>query len=182
MRHRQTTPSLNRTPSHRKAMFRNMVTSLLRHEKIRTTEAKAKALRPIAEKLITLGKRESLHARRHAARYVRDKAVVKKLFDDLAPRYAERPGGYTRITKLPARAGDAAEMAVIELVEAEMKAKKKKPKRKGGPRTAAQDAVKAAAAEAAEEAEDAVEADEAPADADEEASDDAADDEDKEED
>jgi len=159
MRHRQTTPSLNRSPSHRKAMFRNMVTALLRHEKIRTTSAKAKALRPIAEKLITLGKRESVHARRHAARFVRDKAVVKKLFDDLAPRYAERPGGYTRIIKLSARPGDAADMAVIELVEAEIKAKKpkKSKKRKGGPRTAAQDTAAAAAEVVEAEADEATE-------------------------
>lgn len=144
MRHRCTTPKLGRTASHRDAMLRNMVTDLFRHEKIRTTQAKAKVLRPYAEKLITLGKRETLHARRRAARLIRDKLVLRKLFDDLAPRYAERPGGYTRITKLPQRAGDNAHMAVIELVEAEMKARKSKPKKRGGPRTAAQDTVEAA--------------------------------------
>lgn len=122
-------------------MLRNMVTDLLRHEKIRTTEAKAKVLRPLAERMITLGKRESLHARRHAARVIRDKAVLSKLFDDLAPRYAERLGGYTRITKLATRPGDRAEMAVIELVEAELKPRKRKPKKKAGPRTASQDTV-----------------------------------------
>ena len=151
MRHRQTTPKLGRTPSHRKAMLRNMVTDLLRHERVRTTQAKAKALRPLAERMITLGKRESLHARRHAARVIRDKTVIKKLFDDLAPRYADRPGGYTRITKLSSRAGDAADMAVIELVEAEMQARPKR-KKKGGPRTAAQDTAAVAAAAAAEAA------------------------------
>jgi large subunit ribosomal protein L17 len=150
MRHRQTTPKLGRTHSHRNAMLRNMVTDLLRHGRVRTTEPKAKALRPLAERMITLGKRESLHARRQAARVIRDKDVVRKLFDELAPRYAERPGGYTRIIKLPARSGDAADMAMIELVEAEMVRKeRKKPRKKGGPRTAAQDT--AAAAPAVEE-------------------------------
>lgn len=153
MRHRQTTPKLNRTPSHRKAMLRNMVTDLLRHGRVRTTQAKAKALRPLAERMITLGKRETLNARRHAARVIRDKTVLKKLFDELAPRYAERPGGYTRIVKLPARSGDGADLALIELVEAEISKKpaRKKAKR-GGPRTAAQDTAAAAAAtEAASE-------------------------------
>jgi large subunit ribosomal protein L17 len=133
MRHRQTTPKLGRTPSHRKAMLRNMVTDFFRHEKIRTTQAKAKALRPYAEKLITMGKKDNLTARRQAARFVRDKGVLKKLFDDLAPRYSDRPGGYTRIIKLSSRAGDHAEMAIIELVEAEMTTRKprKKPKYKG---------------------------------------------------
>ena len=141
MRHRQTTATLGRTPAHRKAMLRNMVTDLLRHEKIRTTEAKAKVLRPLAERMITLGKRESLHARRHAARIIRDKAVLSKLFDDLAPRYAERSGGYTRIIKLSSRPGDRADMAIIELVEAELPQRKRK--KKTGPRTASQDTVAA---------------------------------------
>jgi len=160
MRHRKTTPKLGRKASHRKAMTRNMVTDFLRNERLRTTEAKAKALRPVAEKLITLGKRESLHARRSAARLIRDDAVVRKLFDDLAPRYAERPGGYTRITKLPARGGDAADMAIIELIGAELRAAPARPKgKRGGPRTAADDAAKAEAtaepaAEAAEPAQD----------------------------
>jgi len=162
MRHRQTTPKLGRTASHRDSMMRNMVTDLLRHERVRTTTVKAKALRPIAEKMITLGKKESLHARRNAARVIRDKAVVKKLFDDLAPRYAQRPGGYTRIIKLAARPGDGAEMAIIELVEATVKETKPRAKRKkGGPRTAAQDtaAAKAAAEPVAEaEAEESSEA------------------------
>jgi large subunit ribosomal protein L17 len=151
MRHRQTTPKLGRTHSHRNAMLRTMVTDLLRHGRIRTTQPKAKALRPLAERMITLGKRESLHARRQAARVIRDKDVLRKLFDELAPRYAERPGGYTRIIKLPARSGDAADMAMIELVEAEMGPRKtrSKPKKKGGPRTAAQDTAAAAAVEEA---------------------------------
>ena len=154
MRHRRTTPKLGRTPAHRKAMLRSMVTDLLRHERIRTTAPKARALRPVAERMITLGKRESLHARRQAARVIRSNEVVKKLFDTIAPRYAERPGGYTRITKLATRAGDHAEMAVIELVEAEMPERSKKKRRPAvepktkqtGPRTAAQDAAAAVAA------------------------------------
>lgn len=157
MRHRKTTPTLQRSPSHRKAVLRTMVTQLLRHERLRTTQAKAKALRRVAEKMITLGKRESLHARRNAARTIRDKGVVKKLFDDLAPRYAQRPGGYTRIIKLPSRPGDGADMAIIELVEAEMETKpRREDKPSAGPRTAAQDAAAAAAA-AETEAEEATE-------------------------
>ncbi len=134
MRHRHTTPKLGRTPAHRKAMMRNMVTDFFKHEKIQTTQAKAKALRPYAEKLITLGKKGTLTSRRQAARFVRDKAVLKKLFDEIAPRYSERPGGYTRIIKLGgSRAGDHALMAIIEMVEADMpeRKKRKKPKYKG---------------------------------------------------
>lgn len=150
MRHRRTTATLGRSPAHRKAMFRNMVTDLLRHEKIRTTEAKAKVLRPLAERMITLGKRESLHARRYAARVIRDKAVLRKLFDDLAPRYAERPGGYTRIIKLSSRPGDRADMAIIELVEAELQPRKRKSRKKTGPRTASQDTAAAVVPDAPE--------------------------------
>jgi len=116
MRHRKTGRKLNRTPSHRRAMLRNMATSLFLHERIETTTAKAKELRPYAERLITLAKRGDLHARRLAAGKVRDRAVVGKLFDELGPRFQDRPGGYTRILKLGARKGDAADMALIELV------------------------------------------------------------------
>jgi len=116
MRHRRKVAKLNRTASHRDAMLRNMTTDLLRHEKIRTTLAKAKAVRPVAERMITLGKKDTLHARRRAARWVRDPVVVRKLFSELAPRYGERHGGYTRITKLGSRAGDRADMAIIEFV------------------------------------------------------------------
>lgn len=159
MRHRQTTPQLGRTPAHRKAMMRNMVTDFFRHEKIRTTKAKAKALRPYAEKLITMGKKDNLTARRQAAKVLRDKAVLKKLFDDLAPRYADRPGGYTRIIKLTARAGDNTEMAIIELVEAEMTERKKRKKPKySGPLTAAGDMASRAVDAVTDAAEDAVEA------------------------
>jgi len=161
MRHRLTTPKLGRTPAHRKAMLRNMVTDFFKHEKIRTTQAKAKALRPYAEKLITLGKKDTLTSRRQAARFVRDKAVLKKLFDELAPRYSERPGGYTRIIKLGGtRAGDDAQMAIIEMVEAEMpeRKKRKKPKYKGPLAAAADTAPKAEVVEeVVEEAEDAAE-------------------------
>jgi len=101
---------------HRNAMFRNMVTSLLRHERIETTEPRAKAIRSLAEKMITLGKKGDLHARRQAVSFILDQEVVKKLFADLAPKYAERPGGYTRIIKIGPRRGDAAQMVLIELV------------------------------------------------------------------
>jgi len=110
-------------------MFRNMATSFFQHERIITTDAKAKELRPIAEKLITLGKRGDMHARRQAAAYIRDKKVVQKLFEIIALRYKERPGGYTRIVKLGIRPGDNAPQSVIELVEEEMAPRKaaKKP-------------------------------------------------------
>jgi large subunit ribosomal protein L17 len=98
-------------------MFRNQLASLIEHERIRTTLHKAKELRPLAEKMITQGKRDSLHARRLVRRWVEDRTLIKKLFDDIAPRFAERPGGYTRIVKLGPRLGDAAEMAILELVE-----------------------------------------------------------------
>ena len=105
-------------------MFRNMVTSLLEHERITTTDTKAKELRSIAERMITLGKKGDLHATRQAAAYIRDKKVVTKLFTVIAPRFAERPGGYTRIIKLGIRPGDNAPVSILELVEAEMKPKK----------------------------------------------------------
>jgi large subunit ribosomal protein L17 len=110
---------LGRSPDHRLAMFRNQVTDLLRHGKIVTTEAKAKEVRSIAEKVITLGRQGTLHARRRALRVVSDKDVLKKIFDELGPRYADRPGGYTRIVKLGARQGDGARMAQLELVQKE---------------------------------------------------------------
>jgi large subunit ribosomal protein L17 len=117
MRHNNAGRRLGRTTSHRIAMFRNMVTSFLTHEKIVTTDAKAKEIRPIAEKLITLGKRGDLHALRQASSYIRDKKAVKKLFTVIAPRYSDRLGGYTRIIKLGIRSGDAAPLSVIEMVE-----------------------------------------------------------------
>jgi len=108
---------LGRTSAHRSAMFRNQLASLIDNERIVTTLPKAKELRPIAEKLITLAKNDSVHARRQAARQVQDDALIAKLFDTLGPRFSTRPGGYTRILKLGARRGDAAEMAILELVE-----------------------------------------------------------------
>ncbi len=126
MRHRKAGRKLNRTPSHRKAMLRNMVTQLLDHEQMITTVAKAKELRPYAEKMITLGKRETLHARRQALAVVRRKEVVAKLFGTLAARYAKRPGGYTRIIRLGNRKGDAAPLALIELVDRDTSAAAKK--------------------------------------------------------
>ena len=117
MRHRVSGRKLGRTSSHRRAMFRNQLASLIEHERIRTTLPKAKELRPLAEKMITQGKRDSLHARRLVRRWVDDRSLIKKLFDDIAPRFAERAGGYTRIIKLGPRLGDAAEMAILEFVE-----------------------------------------------------------------
>ncbi len=120
MRHRRSGRKLNRTPSHRKAMLRNMVTAFLDSERIITTLPKAKELRPFAEKMITLGKRESLHARRQALAVIRRKEVVHKLFEELAPRFADRQGGYTRIIRIGTRKGDSAEMAVIEFLGSEL--------------------------------------------------------------
>lgn len=116
MRHRNKGRQLSRTATHRKATLRNLATALFRHERIETTTAKAKELRPYAERLITLARRGDVHARRLAGRKIQDRQVLGKLFDDIAPRYAERPGGYTRILKVGNRKGDAAEMSLIELV------------------------------------------------------------------
>ncbi|MEJ2056255.1 MAG: 50S ribosomal protein L17 [Desulfofustis sp.] len=116
MRHGKSGRKLGRTSSHREAMFRNMVTSLFEHERIVTTEKKAKELRPIAEKMITLAKRGDLHARRQALSYIQSKDVVAKLFDEIQSQFADRQGGYTRIIKTGNRQGDAAPMAIIELV------------------------------------------------------------------
>jgi large subunit ribosomal protein L17 len=117
MRHRKSGRKLGRSASHRKALFRNMVTSLLEHERIQTTDAKAKELRGIADKMITLGKRGDLHARRQALSVIRDKDVTAKVFGELADRYRDRPGGYTRVIKVGHRAGDAAPVSIIELVD-----------------------------------------------------------------
>ena len=126
MRHNKSGRRLGRTTSHRVAMFRNMVTSFLNHERITTTDAKAKELRSIAEKMITLGKKGDLHALRQAASYIREKSVVTKLFTTIAPRYSERSGGYTRIIKLGLRPGDNASLSMIELVEEQFTPKAKK--------------------------------------------------------
>lgn len=116
MAHRIAGRRLSRSASHRLAMFRNQITDLVRYGKIVTTEAKAREVRSIAEKVITLSKDGTLHARRRALRIVSDKDVVKKIFDELGPRYASRPGGYTRMIKLGSRQGDGARMAQLELV------------------------------------------------------------------
>jgi large subunit ribosomal protein L17 len=123
MRHGKAGRKLNRTASHRKAMFANMAASLIEHEQIVTTLPKAKEIRPIVEKLVTLGKRGDLHARRQAISQIRDVAVVSKLFDAIASRYATRNGGYLRIMKAGFRQGDNAAMAVIEFVERDVDAK-----------------------------------------------------------
>jgi large subunit ribosomal protein L17 len=116
MKHKVAGRKLGRNPAHRKAMLRNLVTSLLEHERIVTTVPKAKEARRIADKMITLGKRGDLHARRQAMSYIRTKSIVAKLFDELSEQYADRQGGYTRIIRTGTRFGDAAPMAIVELV------------------------------------------------------------------
>ena len=123
MRHGNAHRKFNRTAEHRRAMFANMCAALIKHEQITTTLPKAKDLRPIVEKLITLGKRGGLHARRQAIAEIRDVAMVKKLFDVLGPRYKERHGGYTRVMKLGFRQGDNAPLGVIEFVDRDVNAK-----------------------------------------------------------
>lgn len=118
MRHLKSGRKLSRTSSHRWALIRNLITSLLREEKIQTTDPKAKELRRWVDRVITLGKQGSLHARRQALGIVQDKAVVRKLFDSIAPRFKDRPGGYTRIIKVGIRHGDAAPISLVELVSA----------------------------------------------------------------
>ena len=119
MRHQRSGKKLGRTPAHRKALYSNLAGALIEHGRISTTEAKAKAVKPFAEKMITLGKRGDLHARRQALAALRSNDVVHRLFADVAPRFADRPGGYTRIVKLGMRQGDAAEMVYLELVDYE---------------------------------------------------------------
>ena len=141
MRHRKAGLKLNRTPSHRNAMFRNMVTSLLKHDRIRTTGTKAMELRRWADHIITLAKRGDLHARRQALSIVREKDVVHKLFEDAAERFGAISGGYTRVVKLGTRPGDAAPVALVELVVSQdtkkKKTKKKKSKTAAAPKKAA---------------------------------------------
>ncbi len=123
MRHARSGRKLNRTASHRKAMFANMAVALIKHEQIKTTLPKAKDLRRVVDRLITLGKRGGLHARRQALATLRDDGIATKLFDDLGPRYKDRPGGYTRVIKAGFRYGDMAPMALIELVDRDPNAK-----------------------------------------------------------
>jgi len=130
MRHRNAGWKLGRNTSHRRSLLRNLVTSLIERERIITTVPKAKALRPLAEKMITLGKTETLHARRQAAAYLTTPASVQKLFDTISARFGQREGGYTRITHLGFRSGDGADMALIELIGSELKEKAPEKKKK----------------------------------------------------
>lgn len=155
MRHRKQGRKLNRTSSHRDAMFRNMVTSLFKHERIKTTDAKAKELRVWADNMVTLAKKGDLHARRQALAIIREKAVVHKLFDETVKRFADVSGGYTRVIKLGFRAGDAARMSLVELVDpAEKKGQPKKAKPVVAPAPTKDEPVEEAAVEASEVASD----------------------------
>ena len=146
MRHLKSGRQLSRNSAHRWALMRNLITALLREEKIRTTDPKAKELRRWVERVITLGKQGSLHARRQVLAIVQDKAVVRKLFDTIGPRFKDRPGGYTRIIKIGIRRGDAAQMSVIELVGAEGEKEASKGGAKKGRRTRRREAQKEEAA------------------------------------
>jgi large subunit ribosomal protein L17 len=130
MRHLKRGRKLSRTSAHRKALFRNLVLSLIRHERLRTTDAKAKELRRFADRMVTLGKRGTLAARRRAFAFLRSHDSVKKLFDEIAPRFADRNGGYTRVVKFGTRRGDAAPLSIIEWTGAEERTKAKKPRRR----------------------------------------------------
>src|SRR6266487_2951491 len=138
MRHQKKTIKLGRTADHRRALLANQVCALIQHQRIKTTLAKAKAVRPLAERMVTLGKNGSIHARRRALAVLRHKNIVKKLFDDIAQRSAERNGGYTRIVKLGARKSDSAPMAFIEWVDAEEVAEEKPGKEKKAKRKEAE--------------------------------------------
>lgn len=153
MRHGMVNRKLGRTTSHRLAMFRNQLASLIDKERIITTLPKAKELKPQIERLITLGRNDSVHNRRNAARQVQDDAMVSKLFDTLGPRFSDRPGGYTRIVKLGPRRGDAAEMAILEFVGYELPSEEKKAPTpaKGGKKAKAKEEPEAETPEAAEE-------------------------------
>lgn len=130
MRHLKHGYKLGRNPAHRRATLRNLVTNLIEKERIQTTLLRAKAARPLAERMITLGKRDSLHARRQAASFLMTPGATKKLFADLAPRFADRPGGYTRIVRSGWRIGDGAELAILEFLGSELKKKEKKRKKR----------------------------------------------------
>src|ERR1700680_2614819 len=129
MRHLKSGFKLGRQPAHRRATLRNLVTNLIEKERIQTTILRAKAARPLAERMITLGKRDSLHARRQAAAFLMTAGATRKLFTDLAPRFADRPGGYTRIVRSGWRIGDGAELAILEFLGSELKKKQKKTRR-----------------------------------------------------
>ena len=129
MRHLNAGSKLGRNPAHRRATLRNLVTNLIEKERIHTTLLRAKAARPLAERMITLGKRDSLHSRRQAAAFLQTPEATRKLFADLAPRFADRPGGYTRIIRAGWRIGDGAELAILEFIGSELKKKEKKPRK-----------------------------------------------------
>lgn len=129
MRHRKGGSKLGRNPAHRRATLRNLVTNIIVRERVQTTLPRARAARPLVERMITLGKRDSLHTRRQAAAFLMTPAAVKKLFGELAPRFAERPGGYTRIVRAGWRNGDNAAVAVLELIGSELKVKQEKKKK-----------------------------------------------------
>jgi large subunit ribosomal protein L17 len=129
MRHMKSGFKLGRNPAHRRATLRNLVTNLIEKERITTTVLRAKAARPLAERMITLGKRDSLHSRRQAAAFLQTPEATRKLFADLAPRFADRPGGYTRIIRAGWRIGDGAELAILEFIGSELKKKEKKPRK-----------------------------------------------------
>lgn len=154
MSHRRVGRKLGVVTKHRISMFRNMVTDLLRHESIKTTDTRAKELKRLAEKMITLAKKGTLHSRRQAAAFIRDRVVIKKLFDEIAQKYKDRPGGYTRIIKFGFRKGDNAPVSIIELVEEEVKSKGKKKTKKSKltqPLPATEAEVRSSKKEAAEE-------------------------------
>jgi large subunit ribosomal protein L17 len=132
MRHRKAGYKLGRNPAHRRATLRNLVTNVIERERVHTTVARAKAARPIVERMITLGKRDTLHARRQAAAFLTTPAATQKLFETLAPRFGDRPGGYTRLVRAGFRIGDGAELAILELVGSELVKKEKKGKKEKG--------------------------------------------------
>jgi large subunit ribosomal protein L17 len=129
MRHLVAGSKLGKQPAHRRAVLRNLVTNVIERERIQTTIARARAARPLVEKMITLGKRDTLHARRQAAAFLQTKDATKKLFGEIAPRFSDRPGGYTRIVRVGWRIGDGAELAILELIGSELKKKEKKSKK-----------------------------------------------------
>ncbi len=133
MRHRKLRYKLGRQPAHRRATLRNLVTNAIQQERITTTLTRARATQPLLEHMITLGKRDTLHARRQAAAFLLSPEATKKLFNDIAPRFAERAGGYTRIVHAGWRVGDGAKLAILELVGSELKKKKKKEEKKAKP-------------------------------------------------
>jgi len=154
MRHKKKGRALNRTRSHRKWLLSNLITSLFIHEKIITTTAKAKQARPLAEKMITFARRGDLHARRQVLRFIRDKEVVRKLFETLGARFKDRPGGYTRIIKIGSRAGDNAPMALLELIPEEESRKSGARKRRRRGRKKEAEPARATAQESEEAAEE----------------------------